>query len=169
MTTIRQATVEDAAAIGRVNVRAWQAAYRGELPDGYLDGLRAQDRAEVWAGWLARDHRADPVLVAEEAGTVIGFASVGPAEEPARFGQLSTIYVDPDRWGTGAGWALLVAAQTALAGLGYTHAVLWVLPGNHRARRFYERAGWTLDGARRTEEVWGVVVEEVRYRRLLRL
>jgi RimJ/RimL family protein N-acetyltransferase len=42
-----------------------------------------------------------------------------------------------------------------------------VLPGNHRARRFYEVAGWEDDGARRTSEVLGVVVPEVRYRRRL--
>jgi len=42
-----------------------------------------------------------------------------------------------------------------------------VLPDNARARRFYEVAGWTTDGTRRTSEVLGVVVPEVRYRRRL--
>lgn len=167
MTTIRQATVEDAAAIGRVAVRAWQAAYRGQMPDGYLDGLRAEDRAEGWARGLARDRSGDPVLVAEDDGAVVGFAAVGPAEEPAGFGQLYAINVDPDHWGSGVGWALLAAAQAALARLGYTEVVLWVLPGNDRARRFYERAGWTADGAKRTEEVLGVVVDVMRYQRRL--
>jgi RimJ/RimL family protein N-acetyltransferase len=46
-------------------------------------------------------------------------------------------------------------------------AELWVLPGNHRARRFYEVAGWVADGAQRTDEVVGVLVSEVRYRRRL--
>jgi RimJ/RimL family protein N-acetyltransferase len=46
-------------------------------------------------------------------------------------------------------------------------AVLWVLPGNRRARRFYEAAGWVADGAERSAEVQGVVVPEVRYRRRL--
>jgi hypothetical protein len=36
-----------------------------------------------------------------------------------------------------------------------------------RARRFYEVAGWVADGAERTDEVMGVVVAEVRYRRRL--
>jgi class 3 adenylate cyclase/MFS family permease len=42
-----------------------------------------------------------------------------------------------------------------------------VLPGNRRARRFYEAAGWVADGAERSAEVQGVVVPEVRYRRRL--
>ncbi len=35
------------------------------------------------------------------------------------------------------------------------------------ARRFYEVAGWVADGTERTDEVLGVVVAEVRYRRRL--
>lgn len=167
MKTTRQATVDDAPAIGSVHVRAWQAAYRGEMPDAYLDGLRAEDRAEQWARRLADDRGAASVLVAEQDGAVVGFAVVGPAEEPAGSGELYAINVDPAHWGSGAGWALLDAAHHALARLGHTDVVLWVLPGNDRARRFYERAGWTADGAERTQEVLGIVVDEIRYRRRL--
>ncbi|HYY80155.1 MAG TPA: GNAT family N-acetyltransferase [Actinomycetes bacterium] len=167
MTTIRRASVEDAAAIGAVHVRAWQAAYRGQMPDGYLDGLRASDRADGWARSLARERDDARVLVAERDGAVVGFAVVGPAQDPAGLGELYAINVDPDRWGGGAGRALLEAAQASLAALGHAEAVLWVLPGNRRARRFYERAGWSADGAERTQEVQGVVVDEVRYRRRL--
>ena len=33
-------------AVARVHVRSWQVGYRGLLPDAYLDGLRAEERAE---------------------------------------------------------------------------------------------------------------------------
>ena len=49
--------------------------------------------------------------------------------------------------------------------VGFDETVLWVLPANARARRFYEIAGWACDGTERTMEVQGVVVPEVRYRR----
>jgi ribosomal protein S18 acetylase RimI-like enzyme len=96
-----------------------------------------------------------------------GFAVVGPAQDPEGAGQLYAINVDPDHCGTGAGRALLAAAQAELARLGYTEAVLWVLLGNARARRFYEVAGWADDGAQRTGEAWGIVFTELRYRRRL--
>ena len=51
--------------------------------------------------------------------------------------------------------------------MGYGEGVLWVLPGNARARRFYEVVGWATDGAHRTIEALGIVVPEVRYRRRL--
>jgi GNAT superfamily N-acetyltransferase len=165
--TVRHARVGDAAALGRVHVRAWQAAYRGQLPDDYLDGLRPEDRAAGWERGLRRDRARDPVLVAERDGRVVGFAALRAAEDPEGAGELNAINVDPDHWGTGAGRALLAAAEVELARLGYGEAVLWVLPGNRRARRFYEAAGWVADGAERTAEVFGVVVAEVRYRRWL--
>jgi hypothetical protein len=45
--------------------------------------------------------------------------------------------------------------------------LLWVLPGNARARRFYEVAGWVDDGAQRTGEAWDIEFTDVRYRRPL--
>jgi ribosomal protein S18 acetylase RimI-like enzyme len=165
MVTVRPATVADAPAMGRLHVRAWQAAYRGHMPDAYLDGLRPGDRAAFWEGALRRDRARGAVLVAEQAGDVTGFATVGPAQDPEGAGELYAINVDPDAWGTGAGRALLQAAQAELARLGFDEMVLWVLPGNARARRFYEIAGWVADGTERTAEVLGVTVPEVRYRR----
>jgi ribosomal protein S18 acetylase RimI-like enzyme len=165
MVTVRPATVADAPAMGRLHVRAWQAAYRGHMPDDYLDGLRASERAAGWERVLRRERHRGVVLVAEQAGEVTGFANVGPAEDPVGAGELYAINVDPAHWGTGTGRALLLAAQAELARLGFDETVLWVLPANARARRFYEIAGWVADGSERTMEVLGVVVPEVRYRR----
>jgi ribosomal protein S18 acetylase RimI-like enzyme len=165
MATVRPATVTDAPAIGRLTVRAWQAAYRGHMPDAYLDGLRAEDRAGYWDGVLRREDLRGVVLVAERDGEVVGFAAAGPSPDPEGAGELFAINLDPDHWGTGAGRALLEAVQAELDRMGFAESVLWVLPGNARARRFYERAGWATDGTERTAEVFGVTVPEVRYRR----
>ena len=165
MTTVRPARVGDAPAMGRAHVRAWQAAYRGHMPDAYLDALRPEDRAAYWEDALRRDDLVGTILAVERDGAVVGFAAVGPAQEPAGAGELYAINLDPAHWGTGAGRALLEAAQAELARLGFADMVLWVLTGNARARRFYEIAGWVADGAERTAEVQGVVVPEVRYRR----
>ena len=43
---IRPAKSDDALEVARVHVRSWQAAYRGLLPDDYLDDLRAEERAQ---------------------------------------------------------------------------------------------------------------------------
>jgi ribosomal protein S18 acetylase RimI-like enzyme len=165
MVTVRPATVADAPAMGRLHVRAWQAAYRGHMPDDYLDGLRASERAAGWERVLGVERPGCAVLVAERDGEVVGFANVGPAQDPEGAGELYAINVDPAHWGTGAGRALLEAAQAELARLGFDETVLWVLPANARARRFYEIAGWASDGTERTVDALGVTIPEVRYRR----
>jgi hypothetical protein len=45
------------------------------------------------------------------------------------------------------------------------HAVLWVLEGNARARRFYERGGWFADGTSRDEAMGGEPTHQLRYSR----
>jgi hypothetical protein len=54
-----------------------------------------------------------------------------------------------------------------LGGLGFDEGILWVVPGNARARRFYERHEWAVEEKERTMELQGVAVAEVRYARRL--
>lgn len=171
MPTIRPPEPEDADALGAVHVRAWQAAYRGLMADDYLDNLRAEDRAQMWVEGLSqppRDRRAR-FVAEDDAGSVVGFVLAGPegGEAEAQVGEIYALNVDPDAWGTGAGRALLEAGTAHLRDVGFDEAVLWVHPGNDRARRFYERAGWDLVGEERVVEVQGIDAPEIRYRRSL--
>jgi hypothetical protein len=49
--------------------------------------------------------------------------------------------------------------------LGFRNAFLWVLVGNVRAERFYRIDQWVSDDVRRTDSVWGITVNELRYQR----
>lgn len=155
--------------MARVHVRSWQAAYRGLLPDAYLDQLRAEDRAARYE--LASEDPQKPfTMVAVCDGAIVGFASTMPARDNdlTGYGELCALYVDPDHWGRGVGVALVEAARGWLAESGFEWAALWVLAGNTRAERFYRNDGWAADSLQRTDIVWGVTVEELRYRRELR-
>src|SRR5215207_4157273 len=89
MVTVRPARIPDAPARGRVVVRAWQVAYRGHMPDDYLDGLRAEDRAAYWEEVLRREDLRGTILVAERDGEVVGFAAVGRRRIPKGPGSCS--------------------------------------------------------------------------------
>lgn len=65
------------------------------------------------------------------------------------------------------GRSLIQEARKQLAHRGFAEAVLWVLVGNERAERFYQIDGWAPDGQRRIQEVHGITVDEIRYRRSL--
>jgi GNAT superfamily N-acetyltransferase len=165
---IRPAVPGDALAVAQVHVRAWQAGYRGLMPEGYLRGLRPEDRAQRY-DFAAIDPARPRTLVAVEADTILGFATIAAARDAdaADRGELCALYVEPDCWGRGIGKTLASAARDALQHLGFRQAVLWVVEGNDRAMRFYRADGWVPDGSHRAQQVWSVSVDTVRFGRAL--
>jgi GNAT superfamily N-acetyltransferase len=125
---------------------------------------RSPQREQFWRDAIENAVPRRHVLVVETADGVAGFASTGPSENDDAVGELYAIYVLPAHWGHGAGKALMTEATTALRRVGFDDAVLWVLEDNPRARVFYERSGWSLDGAVREGTHLGTVTREVRYR-----
>jgi GNAT superfamily N-acetyltransferase len=167
MTEVRPAVPEDAYDVARVQVRSWQSAYRGLVAQEYLDSLTP----EVWASRYTFGRmgiRLPSTLVAVDGATICGLATTGLCrdEDLSNFGELIAIYVDPAYMRAGVGRLLITAARERLRGVGVMAASLWVLDGNARARRFYERDGWRFDGTRRTRTYGNARVEEVRYRRM---
>lgn len=158
----------DEAAVAEVHVAAWRAAYRGLIPDSYLDRLSVSARTESWRNLI---DRVDPprrgAVVAIDESQVLGFVHFGPSRDddagPA-LGEINAMYVHPDHWGEGVGRGLMERAVANLREAGFTSATLWVLEANERARTFYENGGWRVDGATKDEEREDVTLREVRYR-----
>ena len=166
----RDATVDDADAVALVHVHGWQWGYRGLLPDAYLDGLSAERRAEQWRSWLL-EPGSTRTRLAEEDGACVGFGVSGPSRDPGAdddTGEVYAIYVEEEVAGTGVGTELLRSAVAWLTERGFARATLWVLEGNARARRFYEREGWALDGSSKSEPREDFTMNEDRYARQLR-
>lgn len=173
-------TAADVDAVSAVRVRGWQHAYRGLMPQAYLDAMSVAADAGRRRAWFGRRTTEVSDLVAERVGEVIGWASVGPARDPdiapgaeelpaprPTAGELLALYVAPDLIGTGVGRALLAAGTADARAKGFDTLYLWVVRGNTLARRFYERAGFVPDGAEESHEVGGRSVPELRYRRRL--
>lgn len=161
---VRLGVPDDADAVETIRVHGWQVAYRHVFPASELDELPVD--ASRWRARLETPPPGWSTFVAERAGTVVGFTSVGPSRDERGVGELYAIYVEPGDWSSGAGRALIERAEEQLAAE-YGEATLWVLEDNPRARAFYERAGWAVDGARKAEPRWGVRAPEVRYRKSL--
>ncbi len=173
--TIRQAEPGDVPGIARVHVAGWQWAYRGLLPADYLAGLDPARREAMWGPWIATEEGRGQVAAALGAGEVIGFVAwgryhlddLGPGQRPDAVGEVRALYLAQAHQGRGVGRALMARAVERLGAAGFTEAKLWVLETNALARRFYERQGWSLDGARLDEDYDGLTLPEVRYARSL--
>ena len=136
--------------VSRIYEESWKSTYRGIVPQAYLDGIPAGRWAEALdrAGW-------DTLVLAGGSGW---------PDWPG-FGEVVSLYLLPESMGKGYGKALLAAAVRRLAEQGFRDALLWVLEENRRARRFYERAGFTLTGDVMDDEIGGKPLREVLYLR----
>ncbi|NEA98222.1 GNAT family N-acetyltransferase [Streptomyces sp. SID13726] len=167
---IREMTLADCDRVSEIRVRGWQSAYRGLMPQPFLDALSVARDAEHRRARFGRGGGSVVDLVAERDGEILGWACHGPYRDgELRTGdaELYAIYVDARRSGGGIGHALLQESVRRSTAAGHPRMLLWVLKGNTRARRFYEREGFEADGAEEPFEVDGVAVPEVRYARKL--
>ena len=172
MIAVRRARAQDADAIGRVHVEAWRSAYGDLMSAEFLDGLDPVARGRRWRAMLTgeeawSDGLAVDVFVAVRGGALAGFVVVGQSRDEdadEHTAELHAINVAAEHWGSGVGPALFEAAVGHLRSSGHRAVTLWVLEGNARARRFYERYGWTPDGRTKPLVIAGEALTEVRYR-----
>jgi ribosomal protein S18 acetylase RimI-like enzyme len=167
MVRIREAVPGDARAIAEVHVLSWQAAYRGQLTDDYLDDLKVEDRLEQHRRSLEEPMSDWRTWVAEDDGGIAGFAVTGPSQDAdadPKTAEVYAIYLAPERIGSGVGRTLFAHAVDDLRGRGFRTATLWVLETNERTRRFYEIAGWKPDGTVTSERVDCEMRPTMRYR-----
>jgi GNAT superfamily N-acetyltransferase len=136
---IRRARPDESETLLRIQREAAVTAFAHIFPpDKYPfpdDGVRAQ-----WQEAL--EDTEIEIYVAELDGKPAGSVAVG-------YGFLRNLYVLPEQQGTGLGSTLHDYALERLRDLGWDEAKLWTLEGNHGARRFYEKRGWSLNGETR--------------------
>ena len=130
---LRPGTPADANAVAEVWHRGWHDGHAGHVPEGLtaartVSAFRARTAAAV-----------DVTTVAEVDSHVAGFVMVVGDE-------VEQVFVDRPHRGTGLAGLLLAEAERQVAALGHDVAWLAVVAGNSRARRFYERSGWTDQG-----------------------
>jgi ribosomal protein S18 acetylase RimI-like enzyme len=166
---LRRATPADAQGIAEAHAASWQAAYRGLLPDAVLDNLSVTERQAMWEARLAKG--PSNLWVTGPEDQVSGFIAGGPSRDadlpPPEFSEIAALYVRAETWGTGCGYVLCQAAFADMRQAAAQTAIVWVLAGNTRARRFYERAGFAPDGGTKDITLHHVTLSELRYRRAL--
>ena len=130
---LRPANPSDAPAVATIWFEGWCDGHLGHVPEEAL-AFRTletfQERAPA---------RVDGTTVAEVDGRVAGFVMVVDDEA-------EQVYLDRAQRGSGLASVLLAEAERQIAHAGYDRAWLAVVPGNARARAFYERQGWHDEG-----------------------
>lgn len=168
--SVRAARPEDAAEIGRVQIRTWQVGYAKLLPAAVLEALSDEQAASLWRA--AIDQPPSPrhhVLVAMEQDWMVGFAAIAPAAdlqpddpEPQTTAEINPMLVEP-RWGRrGHGSRLLAASVDHARREGMTRGIVWIPEADTASRDFYTSAGWAPDGLARALDTGAGELREIR-------
>jgi len=167
---IREMALADCNRVSEIRVGGWQTAYRGIVPQPYLDAMSVPEDANRHRMRFLQRNPGVVNLIAALDGEIVGWVCHGPhrdGEVGTGDAELYAIYVDPGRYGAGIGHALIQESIRLCATVGHDRLLLWVLKENTHARHFYERSGFRPDGTEEPFEVDGVAVPEVRYVREL--
>jgi GNAT superfamily N-acetyltransferase len=143
---VRPAGAEDAREVVRVHEEASAQPFEELVGRTFGDVFPLDARLEQQSARLDAARSCEGTLVAELDGVVVGMAAWCIGDDGA--GELEDLHVVPSAWGTGVAQELLRSAVSALDDAGSSSPFLWVGEDNARARRFYEREGWTYDGTR---------------------
>lgn len=163
---VREAKIHDAPHIAEVHVKTWQHAYKGQIPDSYLNSLSIEQRTEGWKKQLESPEKGVYSFVVEVDGRVVGWCTAGfSRDEDAvkEVGEIYGIYIHPDYMRTGLGSQLSNQALNSLRNDGYRKATLWVLITNEKTRKWYEKKGWRVEGKTKTDKRGDVELHEIRY------
>ena len=138
----REATAHDLAAIAGLHADSWRRNYRGAYTDAFLDSDVFTNRLTVWTDRLTQTEPNHYTIVAEEHGTVIGFAHTIVDADPTLGALLENLHVTHDLKRHGIGSRLTeLAAQTLIDRKRSTGLYLTVLEQNKAAQAFYDARG----------------------------
>lgn len=152
---------DDRLAISDIYEKSWKFAYKGIVPQSYLDSIPSGR----WSGSVDGAGKYNAVVI--ENGKFIGTSCFCKSRFPEleNFGEIVSLYLLPEYIGKGYGKRLTEYVVNELRKLGYRDIFLWVLEENARAREFYERFGFIADGGVTVTDIGGKLLREVRYRK----
>jgi ribosomal protein S18 acetylase RimI-like enzyme len=152
---IRRAAEADRPAIARIHAASWRDTYRGILPDTLLDDRLPAIMSDRWANQPIRP--SDAVLVAEDAGAILGFAATWDGN-PA---YIDNLHVAAGARSRGIGRRLLDETARHFLAIGRKGALLHVVAVNRRARDLYLALGGRPDGIE-DKDLYGTLVPNER-------
>jgi GNAT superfamily N-acetyltransferase len=161
----RAATRDDAPAIVAITIEGFEG-YRAFAPAGW-EPPSAADELDRLSGLLGRDDVW--YRVAEHTGEIVGHVGFLPAanlvwapSDDRGLVHFRQLFVRKGYWGSGLATTLHAAAIEEARARGFTSMRLFTPAGQMRARRFYEREGWTLARPPAIEPRIGLEIAEYR-------
>jgi GNAT superfamily N-acetyltransferase len=161
---LRSAGEDDAVAVVDLVAEGFEG-YREFGPPGWVPpDERSAEQTEKVRAFLA-DPRSFGLLAEDDGGRAVGVVLWTIAPDEPGCAHLRHLFIRSSHWGTGLAVELHKRAMDAARERGWRRMRLFTPAQQARARRFYEREGWTL--SREPFEMEGLGLVAVEYRREL--
>ncbi|RXZ81042.1 GNAT family N-acetyltransferase [Paenibacillaceae bacterium] len=164
---IRWAELNDCNDLGVVHLESYRAAYKGIIPEDFLNNIKLEDRVYYFENVLKTSAKKTALIAIENS--IIGCAEIGQSVDDdldASFVEIFAIYLVKEHSGKGFGKQLLEWVLSNMTERGYRNASLWVLKENINAIKFYENLDFVFDGSERAIER-GKSLVQLRFRKAL--
>lgn len=147
---LTEITMHDLDDVVAIHCEAWRDAYKGFMDGDYITRKNAT-RRDKWESILADAPTGKHFLIRCD-GIPVGMISMDLPRETADPGtyEIFGLYIHPRHMRKGYGAAAAVLAEERIRQMGYKRISLWVLEPNERARRFWEKQGFSPDGTEKT-------------------
>ena len=162
---IRKVLPDDSYEYAALHVNCWKDAYKGIIPDDYLEKMVKELDQQVDSCRKMLSNPGDmefycAMLSDDMIGRLI-FNKSRDEDKPDA-GEISAIYLLAEHWGRGYGKQMMDFALNELYRKEFQETITWVLEENKRARLFYEKCGFIQDGIKRDIEI-GETLKSIRY------
>ena len=139
---IRLATLDDAEAIREI--------YNAEVTETTATFDLVTRTPEDQRTWMAQRSGVHPVIVADEDGDILGYASLSPYRPKAAYNTTveNSVYIRTDQRGRGVGEALLRQIIKLARQHGF-HVVLAHISGGEASIKLHEKCGFSTVGLQR--------------------
>ncbi|KZL92488.1 mycothiol acetyltransferase [Clostridium magnum DSM 2767] len=161
--SVKRVTKEDVKIISNIYALSWKTAYRGLIPQKYLDELRDDFWVGTFENWITTKVITADILSVDNFP--VGGIAYGKSrdEKLTDWGEIVSIYVHPDHYRLGYGKILLDTALKFMREDGYKKCYLWVLEQNENAKCFYEKNGFRCNKDQFEFQIMGKQLTDLRY------
>lgn len=147
----------------KIYALSWKKAYRGIFNDEYLDNLSL----DFWVSSFNSNYQTNgfKVFIIGTNNQDFGACAFGQSRDfkDIATAEILSYYFLPEFWGRGYAKLFIDIILYKIIYEGYHYVHLWALKNNPRARRFYEKCGFSLSGREREFTYNNKLLIEVEY------
>ena len=157
------ASGNDAPLISHIHAISWRAAYKGLVPQHFLDRLPDDHWVTSVRSWLDSGRFSCLIVCEDRQPLGVCVFGRGRDESHADWGEIVSLYLLPGTQRKGLGSILMREALRLMREEGFTRFYVWTLEGNLPADSFYRKHGFIPSAECDSFPLGGAMIPERRF------